>query len=153
MSNATTVESAGDRGSSVMTEETEIPMRLAEEVESLMARRLQTRWTDDNILENEFVSQEVASMTIRGKPFRGRCFIRCSPEMKKMNIGDPHCNSLDPFETPLRETSCCERCWHNPETPYCNLCQMDHSRNLNEQGMIAVRAVIESSPNSLVTCS
>lgn len=156
MSNATTAESAGERGSSVTTEETEIPTRLTEDAESLMAsyrlRRSRTRWTDDYGLENELVSQEVANLT---KPFRGRCFIRCSPEKlsSDTSCGRQH-HDLISYETSTREShssGCCERCWYNPETPYCDLCLTDHSQNPYRNRTIAVRAVIESSPNFNVT--
>lgn len=155
MSSATTAEFGGEQSSSVTTEETEVQIREAEDAESLMApyrlRRSRTRWTDDYGRENELDSREVSNLTIKCKPYRGRCFIRCSPEKIGSNaLWNHQCQDvISDRQTswfPTQNDSC-ERCWHNPETPFCDICLTDNSHPVqNRPGTMFVRAVIEDPP-------
>ncbi|KAI9565392.1 hypothetical protein GHT06_009184 [Daphnia sinensis] len=155
MSSATTADFGGERGGSVTTEETEIPIREGEDLESLMApyrlRRSRTRWSEDYGQENELDSSEVSNLTLKAKPFRGRCFIRCSPEKNGSNVLWSHrCQEADVNNRqtrwmPLQHT-CCERCWHNPETPICELCLADNTPAQLRSGTLLVRAVVENPP-------
>lgn len=155
MSFATTAEFGGERGSSMTTEETEIPLQVAEDAESLMApyrlRRSRTRWTEDYGQENELDSSDVGNLTIMCKPYRGRCFIRCSPEKIGSNaLWGRQCHNTESRDRLTRgslpHSNCCERCWHNPETPYCDLCLMDNPLTQHRTGTISVQAVIENPP-------
>ncbi|XP_057370415.1 uncharacterized protein LOC130691484 [Daphnia carinata] len=155
MSSATTADFGGERGGSVTTEETEIPIREAEDLESLMApyrlRRSRTRWSEDYGRENELDSSEVSNLTLKAKPFRGRCFIRCSPEKNGSNVLWSHrCQEADATNRPTRwmplQHTCCERCWHNPETPICELCLADSTPTQLRSGTLLVRAVVENPP-------
>ncbi|KZS07008.1 Uncharacterized protein APZ42_029535 [Daphnia magna] len=155
MSSATTADFGGERGGSVTTEETEIPIRDAEDLESLTApyrlRRSRTRWSEDYGQGNELDCSEVSNLTLKAKPFRGRCFIRCSPEKNGSNVLWSHrCQDVDATNRqtrwmPLQHT-CCERCWHNPETPICELCLADNTPAQLRSGTLLVRAVVENPP-------
>lgn len=155
MSSATTADFGGERGGSVTTEETEIPIRDAEDLESLTApyrlRRSRTRWSEDYGQGNELDCSEVSNLTLKAKPFRGRCFIRCSPEKNGSNVLWSHrCQEVDATNRqtrwmPLQHT-CCERCWHNPETPICELCLADNTPAQIRSGTLLVRAVVENPP-------
>lgn len=153
MSSATTAEFGGERCSSVTTEETELPTQVSEDVESLMAhyrlRRSRTRWTEDYNQEKlELDSSEVSNLTLMCKPFRGRCYIRCSPEKVGSNALWGRLDTLDRQnrESPP-QNNCCERCWHNPETPFCDLCLTENPDAVQHRsGIISVRAVIENPP-------
>uniref|UniRef100_A0A0P6GFS4 Brain-specific angiogenesis inhibitor n=1 Tax=Daphnia magna TaxID=35525 RepID=A0A0P6GFS4_9CRUS len=155
MSSATTADFGGERGGSVTTEETEIPIRDAEDLESLTApyrlRRSRTRWSEDYGQGNELDCSEVSNLTLKAKPFRGRCFIRCSPEKNGSNVLWSHrCQEVDATNRqtrwmPLQHT-CCERCWHNPETPICELCLADNTPAQLRSGTLLVRAVVENPP-------
>lgn len=151
MSSATTTEFGNERGSSVTTEETEIQLN-AEDTESFMAsyrlRRSRTRWTEDYGQENELDSREVANLTmVMCKPFRGRCFIRCSPEKIGSNTLWAHQSSGERLTRGCHpHNNCCERCWHNPETPFCDLCLISNPPTLNRSATISVQAVIENPP-------
>ncbi|EFX79778.1 hypothetical protein DAPPUDRAFT_104018 [Daphnia pulex] len=155
MSSATTAEFGGEQSSSVTTEETEVQIRESEDAESLMApyrlRRSRTRWTDDYGRENELDSREVSNLTIKCKPYRGRCFIRCSPEKIGSNaLWNHQCQDVISDRQaswfPTQNDSC-ERCWHNPETPFCDICLTDNSHPVqNRPGTMFVRAVIENPP-------
>lgn len=159
MSSATTADFGGEQGSSVMTEETEIPIRDAEDLECLMGpyrlRRSRTRWSEDYGQENELDSSEVSNLTLKAKPFRGRCFIRCSPEKNGSNVLCGHnCQEVDASNRqarwiPLQNTSC-ERCWHNPETPVCELCLADNTPVQLRSRTLFVRAVVENPPKLAV---
>ena len=157
MSNATTAEFGGEQGSSATTEETDLPTQVSEDVESLMAhyrlRRSRTRWTEDYGQENELDSSEVSNLTLMCKPYRGRCFIRCSPEKVGSSALWGRRDTLDGQnrQSPPHN-NCCERCWHNPETPFCDLCLMDNPDAVQHpSGIISVRAVIENPPQHPVT--
>jgi hypothetical protein len=155
MSSATTTELGGEHSGSMTSEKTEIQNREAEDVESLMApyrlRRSRTRWTDDYGQENELDSNEVSNLTLKCKPYRGQCFIRCSPEKIGPNalwshqcqdiISDRQASWFPP------QNDSCERCWHNPETPFCDICLTDNSHSAEiRPGTIFVRAVVENPP-------
>ena len=106
-------------------------------------------------------------------PFRGRCVIRCSPERSyRWNgkyRGEQLPSSCRPASTremiPMvsssgRQTSC-ERCWHNPETPYCDLCETiaaahqyhEENQSLHPDKSILIRAVIEKPPTQFLVLS
>lgn len=135
------------RHGSVTTAETEVTGPLAPP-----QRRSRTRWTEDYGEENELDSlgrphHPSTSLMMRKKPFRGRCFIRCSPEKPRHHHPSSSCGWEEsrlvgrPITTTMAGGSCCERCWHNPETPYCDLCLAEEP-----SGRIFIRAVIEKPP-------
>ena len=154
VSSAATTEFAGEQNESLVTNHTEVglgspvmtdvPYRL---------RRSRTRWLDDYGQENELDSSgsndAVDTSTVTCKLKRGRCFIRCSPEkwglrctQVDLPIGDSKSNR------PLKNS--CERCWHNPETPHCDLCIASGKKERQQSGPIYTRAIIEKPPKQLV---
>lgn len=155
ISSATTTEFANERGSSVTTEETEIQHN-TEDTESFTAtyyrlRRSRTRWPEDYDQENKLDSMEVTNLTTMCKPFRGRCFIRCSPEKNGSTGLWAHPSSADrPIRGCRPHNNCCERCWNNPETPFCDLCLTSNPLTVNRSATISVQAVIENPPELLV---
>lgn len=154
-SSATTTEFAGEQNESLVTNHTEVvlgspvmtdvPYRL---------RRSRTRWLDDYGQENELDSSgsndagDTSTVTYKLK--RGHCFIRCSPE--KWNL---RCTQVDlsignsKSIRPLKNS--CERCWHNPETPFCDQCIASGKKERQQSGPIYTCAVIEKPPKQLVT--
>lgn len=91
------------------------------------------------------------------KPFRGQCFIRNSPELRphmhhgNRLFGDEELASYRRISRSLSvgQQSNCERCWHNPETPYCDLCIGARADQLHP-GRFFIRAVIEKPPQHSV---
>uniref|UniRef100_A0A0P5AMI9 Brain-specific angiogenesis inhibitor n=1 Tax=Daphnia magna TaxID=35525 RepID=A0A0P5AMI9_9CRUS len=151
-STVTTAEMSG-QGSSFIAQEMEIPVREAEQLKCLMTsyrlRPFRPRWYEDYGQENERNSSEVGHLPLKCKPFRGRCFINCSPEKTGSNIMIRHvCQSIgtgDSVFMPLRALNdCCDHRLHNLETPFGEPCLKDSVHT--KSGTMIVHAVVESHP-------
>lgn len=183
MSSATTAEFGAEQSATTITEIEVVPqstVSVAPAVNPYPARRSRTRWTEDYGRENELPDSREENMMIEEttsmmkKPFRGRCLIRCSPERSYRWNGNYRWEQLPSSCRPAsnqdiipmvsssgRQTSC-ERCWHNPETPYCDLCEtiaaahQYHEENQSLHGpdsSILIRAVIEKPPTRFLVLS
>lgn len=143
MSSATTTELPAEQESMSGIEEVEANdvshLPQGPSAPSFTMRRTRTRWKDDYGRKHELSSSESSEISITCKPFRGRCFIRCSPEKTGKRTVTDSAQLVDGIKN-------CERCWQNPETPPCENC----SPQPTTSGTIYMQAVIELPPRRLV---
>lgn len=156
MSSATTTEFAGEQSESMTTNRTEVGLSSPVMTDvPYRLRRSRTRWLDDYGQENELDSSgsndAVDTSTVTCKLKRGRCLIRCSPEkwgLRCSQVDLPIGRSKLIRGSPVKNP--CERCWHNPETPYCDLCISNGIKGQQQSGTIFTCAVIEKPPKESV---
>ncbi|KAI9565389.1 hypothetical protein GHT06_009181 [Daphnia sinensis] len=152
-STVTTTEMSGELGSSFMAQDKENPVQEAEQLKCLMTshrlRPFRSRWSEDYGQENERNSSEVGHLPLKCKPFRGRCFINCSPEKTGANIMTQHiCQGIgtgDRVFMPLRALNdCCDHRLHNLEASFGDPCLQDPAQI--RSGTMIVRAIVENYP-------
>lgn len=143
MSSATTTELPAEQGSISGIEEMESHESFHAFQENVQPHfpvwRARTRWKDDYGRKLELNSSEANDTSITSKPFRGRCFIRCSPEKTGKR-------PIQSYPQSGAEYKKCERCWNNPETPPCQCC----SPQSWGSGTVYMQAIIEAPPRRLV---
>ena len=151
-STISTITGNGD-SISVATTETEVDHASAIEVDAIpyRLRRSRTRWLEDYEL-NAGASQKNGD-SAKPKLNRVPCLIRCSPEKVRgfINATSREATIHRPSEIPRNHRPSkplfvlgkknCERCWHNPETPPCDLCMS--ALTADQPRPVLIHAVVE----------